>query len=1101
MLITSNTESNSSPGTYLSLHLWQLRVSFDPTVLMLPTTESQRVVPSSHYGEVSSNVETVSATESVLYASAIVKPGQEGLVASAEVPTCVIRFQVAATVPIGVVTPAISNARFFGMVNEASFSFLGANDEIRINNIMPQPNSNSASLRAFVGNQLIGVRAWASHRHVVMRPNGTPRESSVITVRGVRTGFRSQDTVADAATCTPQNVAGTARLQSNSCSNVQALSVPTPKAPVLVQSAGFQTTVVLRVHVAIHSRVTAAQAELRRACDVGVGMYERMLVRKMVVFWDGDATPMQEIDVTGSAYDFPVTLTINQGVATGDSAVVRYDAEISQLSGFSVGTATLSPTVPLQSGPHGLGAFQVTVSDTPQVPAFSGTSLFTYYGVTWPEEGGFPWFHDKSPLELEGDRHYVVAVATPAGTLLSALQVQHHVTTLTSDMPAVYTVTPAGGALSPHWIGEVPVGAYDTGFKGTVALRGPSTGCLFNNRPINVSMPVPVSAVLSIPGGGSGFVVAAGGGDRASELYSTTSPQMSLTVTMDTGDMVQLGGDSRTTFTAAGPLSSEVTFSASGAFTTLSGPTTDGVLTVSATAFGGLISSSNTLSVTIAAATGITIAGTKTSANGAQQSASTLLRISCSEHFYQAALFTSQLHTSNGGSKVINPLYSTSTPATLFALPDGQTFRGVNSGTTPLTGRVDASYPPFSAQFDISVSNLGAAVLTAQVGGTEGPTALGRKGDPKQLTVYLTLVDGTTIADYFSGFNGYNSADVTHAQNGLLSMASDEPASITVSPNTGAYTVEANTVDPVTLSATLRHPCANEISTFTITATANLQPEPVDVDVGQTMMAPIPPVTGPTEVPIRITSQGSSILDARVRLHYTPNALNVVSCTTNAAFQYADCTTDEVPGEILVTVIAGTPIANPSTLVGIEVATITLGAVGSGGVMVDVPLAAELVFMTTHNGPGCTEASPCSVTAGSSTPVSVSTQGARRRMLRESKQAFSEEKFERHIQDLKQHRHALHSRAVNRRQGRSLLQLSAVRGDTDASGAFDQNDIRFALEYYNNAAQLGCATACQSRSALTSDQLNALKPLNDASVPGGGREIFYLFMIFNGKSR
>ena len=242
---------------------------------------------------------------------------------------------------------------------------------------------------------------------------------------------------------------------------------------------------------------------------------------------------------------------------------------------------------------------------------------------------------------------------------------------------------------------------------------------------------------------------------------------------------------------------------------------------------------------------------------------------------------------------------------------------------------------------------------------------------------------------------------------------------------------------------------------------ANLAPEAVDIKIGNSdngpAMGPIIDINIP--VPIRIFSAGKTVVDAGFTLTYNPLVINVVGCTQPSqaqGFSQWSCTFDETPGTLKVTMVAAGDGVSSSTL-GIHSADVFLSRWNgttqreAEGSLELVDITARLDHLNAITGVIC-GSSPRGMcpdtTAGASTEV-----------------------------------YAPHKPVIPAPTGRRgvtrLLQdmTTSVNGDTDGDGMFGIDDIKFAMDYYNNADPVGCLTfggknvvkckICKTESLLT----------------------------------
>ena len=336
------------------------------------------------------------------------------------------------------------------------------------------------------------------------------------------------------------------------------------------------------------------------------------------------------------------------------------------------------------------------------------------------------------------------------------------------------------------------------------------------------------------------------------------------------------------------------------------------------------------------------------------------------------------------------------------------------------------------------------------------------------------FMQGWTIPDYFAGFNGYTPSEVGHATKGLFGLTSSNTGVIRVNATTGEYTVLANSVLPVTVSATTRTTCGSVVP-LTTTMYGNLLPEPVDVDVGSATGAPL--AAPMTSFQVRLATDGAAVLDVLVHLTYPAGTINVTACAVHTGFSMVDCTFDN-PGFILITGFVTRPgIANPTTIV---LATITVLPVPTTGGTAPVDIVATIVTLTTATKV-CNQNARCVVTAAARTPV-VARISSNRRLLEATVQPLRASR-------ISSNRRLLEATVQPLRASRRLLQTGFVHGDTDGDGSFTINDIRYAIDYY------------MDRKNVTTNQARALLPVNDTFLNDWHRDVFFLFMVQIGKSR
>lgn len=226
----------------------------------------------------------------------------------------------------------------------------------------------------------------------------------------------------------------------------------------------------------------------------------------------------------------------------------------------------------------------------------------------------------------------------------------------------------------------VAAGAYDVGHTGNVIVTGSVANCQVNPKSVNVTLPAPVSATITLGlNQPAGFIVGVSG-DKATEVNGAASPAISVTVIMSDGSRVDAGGDTRTSFLDA----TGITVTKTGTSAVLSQVTgLPRVFQLRATVFGGRLTTSNSLSVTISVASALTLVAKKT--YGGTVATTELRRISCNPNLYEAVVVTATLTTTAGTSLMVDPVLTSTNPTVLLKLdPLGKTFRGVNTGASDL---------------------------------------------------------------------------------------------------------------------------------------------------------------------------------------------------------------------------------------------------------------------------------------------------------------------------------------------------------------------------------------------------------------------------------
>ena len=721
MLVTVNTVISAQPVAYAFLSAWELQVSYNPTVL---NPSLNLVTMADGYSNMGTSVKINSATQHVLTVLAFVKAGFEAASRGPQVAVCTVNFIVSLSVQIGIVIRGIESAVFTSMIDEGGNVITGSSPGIIINDITPSVPDNTADLRAVAKIGLIGIRAYTSNAHLVFKPDGNPRESAFVTVMGVHGVYGEADTVIFQAVCLEKPSSPPSRLTvSNDCTQILSLALPTPRAPVEVTYQGFGTIVDFRVHVAVTIRLVAVRSTLAKLCNGQKSLYQSTRIRKMVQFNDGGGTTPPEVDVTRTEYDFGV-------IIGGATQAVHWDEVYGILTGVSIGTVTLTPQVFL----HNRIVTPVSITVADNAVTFGGISLFSFNTVTWLRSGLTPVFQDVQSFNSEGQWHNIVAVSRPDGDFLTASQIVDHLPSLNSSVPAVYALTLSGTQESLYYRATVPYGAYDTGYTGPVIVTGPVGGCQVNPKSVNVTLPFPVSATITLGlNTPAGFIVGVSG-NLATEVDAAVSPPISVTVTMSDGSQVQAGGDTRTSLAGIGLAG--ITVTRAGTTSVLSQVTgTNRILMLSATVFAGRLSTTNTLSVTISTASQLALVAKKT--NGGTANATHIYRIECSPHLYEAVIVTAILSTTAGTFKTVTPTLVSDKPTILVRLADGVTFRGTDSDTADQPCRVSAVYGSLVASIPLLVSTTSVSVTSGTLWGGTNP-GVARLGVPRMLSLSLT---------------------------------------------------------------------------------------------------------------------------------------------------------------------------------------------------------------------------------------------------------------------------------------------------------------------------------------------------------------------------
>lgn len=877
---------------------------------------------------------------------------------------------------------------------------------------------------------------------------------------------------------------------------------------------GMQTAVAFKVHVATQVMLKSHSSSLARLCD---RVWQSVRIRKMVVFTDGSGMSSPPIDVTGTDYDFGIEIQGGPGVAS-------YDPRTGFATGIGPGSATL---VPLVAGMgRSITGMSITVQSTESNGGFTGISMFTYKSVIWDDQGVRPTFVDSDTLRLETDWQIIAPVVMPDGHFVQSLQLRAAMGAsgaIVSSNPTLYTVSePADGcgeAGCPYRVGGIAKEAYSkaAGQRAQVQIQSSQwiPGCQTTPWNVNVSVPSVTSARLVLHDGlvgSSGFTMAASTLDGAHELYSTKSPPITFELTLDTpvpktiqvaldpqGTIFHLHGSqapSIYTFAAAGPSDSSVGSVPAEAIALSGVAQGPAVFNITATAFTGAITSSNTITVTLATATSLSLAATKVTGAHSQPGNGALLKaIGCgSFKIWQTARVTGILQLSNGASVTTSAVsYSCPAQSVLTCSADGFVVPvGVPKGTTS-TGNVQGSYKTLSSTISISVMGVGVPITAAHLSLPQ--TTTNRNQTTGRLALELVLQDGTTIDDWFDTVPGHPAALVRDQLHSLVTVSSSQPQALRVNPLTGVYTLLQNSVGQMLVSALPASTMVCHTGVLPVSASThvNLLPEPVDVDLGENLanQAPVPDLRVNARVPITVTSGGNSILDVRVSITFDPNAVEVTACdlsTMAKKFLYVDCTLDEHPGEVVLTAITLAPgVSNPSDLAGMQLGTITLAPLAgynSNGALAPSMLRARVTALKAgplECGDAPRAACPHTV-AGQAVPVFAPYTRTVAAVVGR-------------INDI---------RPMSTAAGRKLLGAREyVRGDVNGDGTFDQDDIRFATEFYNFADPLGCASTkgCQARSTLAANQLRALSPIHDPLDTSGVRDTGHLFTILTGKSR
>lgn len=435
MRVTANTAT--SVQNFASLYSWELKVTYDPNVL---NPSINRVSLSSVYDSLSTSVQVNSATEHVLTALAFVKTGFEANTAGAQVDVCTVDFIVSPTVVLNTVVRGVKSAVFTSMINEGNNVFTGTSPAIMINDLTPASLTNTADLLVIPVVGLIGIRAYTTTAHLVMKPAGIARETASITVVGVWSGYGRADTAVVSVSCLEQHIASSSRLNVATCLQILPLATPTPLAPVAVTSGVFNTFVDFRVHVASTVRLVAVRGTLAKlnsarapACDGAASLYQSTRIRKMVQFNDGSGVMPTEVDVTKTDYDFNV-------VVSGDTASVDWDGVYGIATGLGIGIVTFTPQVTALT--RTITPVSITIVNS--AVTFGGISLFSFNAVSWLKSGLTPVFQDVNSFTKEGQGHTIVAVTIPDGDFTS-------VPLLLSSVPAVYGLTLMGVQSSRYY--------------------------------------------------------------------------------------------------------------------------------------------------------------------------------------------------------------------------------------------------------------------------------------------------------------------------------------------------------------------------------------------------------------------------------------------------------------------------------------------------------------------------------------------------------------------------------------------------------------------------------------------------------------------------
>lgn len=314
--------------------------------------------------------------------------------------------------------------------------------------------------------------------------------------------------------------------------------------------------------------------------------------------------------MSGTFYDFGVVVQ-----ETPDNAVELVDLYFAR--GKSAGTSTLQPVVvldPIFSAPAITGAV-VTVSGSDATGGFQNVSMVVMSRVDWTTYGpSRPVLRNWNPLDSVGETQLIFPTYAPSGYILTRSQSEGAVLSVGSPLPSTYRVTKrAAAGVHPYWEGVVPPEAIDSPIDRvlhlTTTLTPAAIGCALNPGHVNISLPTPVSAVLTLQQGDK----TAAFNDPAAGIYLPSELQgLRLVVVFSDATASVFTGDDRTQYVFdTNPFSAAIVKTpdqGTGGTAVLGAPSTatPHQITFHATFMGGLVTS-NTVTVTVVVATGLAV--------------------------------------------------------------------------------------------------------------------------------------------------------------------------------------------------------------------------------------------------------------------------------------------------------------------------------------------------------------------------------------------------------------------------------------------------------------------------------------------------------------
>ena len=897
----------------------------------------------------------------------------------------------------------------------------------------------------------------------------------------------------------------------------------------------MSASVSFEVHVATTVSVEPDQAMLwSQGCT---GSWRSTRVRKWTSFSNGVAvSPV--IEVTGTEYDFAVEVLAR---GTGGQLPI-YHPHTGMLTAGGPGQFLIRPLVSV-SGRNP----SMVVGPGSNVDVVAGTepgveakmSMFAFNDVTWSMDGKAPVFMDISPMRLEGESHFLTVVKGPAGHFLEGDEFSSLMGPngyVAPSRPEVYNVSSWNGTCQgtpkcPFVVGGIASGAYSVapGFRDLLDVKvrprdwEAMSTCKILPWNLTVDIPTPVSARLVVQGQ-AGFKVSVSTGGGSEILYPTRSPSVSALVRMDSGDEVQLAADAvRTVFLqdgvastgftvtpltdlSAGPRGSVVLGSFTGAGRTFQ---------LSATLLGGRVNTSNSITVTVVAASALVLGARKvTGASGdSGVDGSTLGEVVCQgSGVWQQAQLRSDLFMSDGSVLPdVSAGYSCPGSAVFTCTASGRisVMPASMQGVISKVGIVTSAFMGHTATIAITAAaNRRVAVSNAIMSSTPDKGMI-RSNGTGSVALEVILSDGTSIDNWFSD------AGRTRALPPVFSCSSSQPTALDVNSSTCVYAVRGNSNGPAIVTVSTRNGSCSGAGEWNQTTPiqTNLLPETVDIDIGLNtrLNPPITMIRGPTRVPIRLTTGGFSVVDVGVSVFYDEDVLSVVSCSISAPasslFRYSSCLHDETPGVVtLVGIATGSGASNPIASVGMELASIIftpasamLVSSSKGTTFIESRfdfLRAGGMICGQDPRPACP-----STYSGRAIPVDVSgmlTGG--RRLLSFPKQGRKPIRVYR-ISDWPNTTRALFSSPTKILSVREATEF--VNGDADGGGAFDQDDVHFAVDYFRGSDPVGCNTAkgCRQRANITEWQRRAMLAINDPVDTSGARDVFHLFSVLVGTAR